>query len=577
MSRFERRTDNQTILEMLREKHFQRILKTNESSGKVELLMKKIFALALALMLLLTNAALAVELSPVGEIPLAAETIHFTVGISRNPAKVENYDTNGMTLRLEKDLNVELEFIEYPLDGNEFLQKVELQIMAGGEELPDIIMNGLGGLGNLVKYGQMGMIIPTTEYYQTQTHYLDESLAIANLKKEDLLPYVTCYDGEIYGMFRYHGFLNNSLSGSRVVVFKPWLDKLGMEMPTTTDEFAEMLRRFKNEDPNGNGIADEIPLMGRKTNYESNFVRYLMNPFIYTQENYFIKNEDGTIGFVANRPEWKEGLKWIKSLMDEGLLSPLTITQDNAQLAAVMSEEPTKVGASPILSAGNLPANDTRRGDYIPLNPLTGPEGQLNHQWVEQIPHIQMVITKNCENPEAAFRLGDYMCSEVLSIWNRYGEEGVDWVQPDENTLGTFETLGYPPAISVQQSYGTVQNSYWDQIGPYVLTDRITAGQGVAPENAAINIAMAMGKNIKAELDVATPIINGLIFNEEEQEIVTEFQSTINTYVINSFSEFITGVRDIDAEWDKYVNEFNKMGLDTYMEAINSCYSRMFN
>ena len=40
-----------------------------------------------------------------------------------------------------------------------------------------------------------------------------------------------------------------------------WLEALGVtELPTTTEGFYELLKRFKTEDPNGNGEADEIPL-----------------------------------------------------------------------------------------------------------------------------------------------------------------------------------------------------------------------------------------------------------------------------------------------------------------------------
>lgn len=70
--------------------------------------------------------------------------------------------------------------------------------------------------------------------------------------------------------------------------------------------------------------------------------------------------------------------------------------------------------------------------------------------------------------------------------------------------------------------------------------------------------------------------INGLVYNEQEQEVVTELQSTIEDYVLQTFSEFITGVRDVDAEWDNYVKEFDKMGLVDYMATVNSCYARMY-
>ena len=536
---------------------------------------RRFLAILMALTMVLSTSALAAELTAPGELPLSQETIHFTVGVPQMSV-VENWDTNAQTLKLENDLNVELEFVELPSDKSELIQKVELMIMAGGEELPDIIMHDLGGLANLVKYGQMGMIIPVTEYYDTISYYTDQTLAANGLNKEELLPYVTAYDGEIYGLFRYHGFLNNSLAGSRMLVYEPWLETLGIERPQTTEEFAEMLRRFKNDDPNGNGIADEIPLMSYSGNVTTNFMRYLMNPFIYCQDNYYLLNEDGTVSFAANQEGWKEGLKWIKSLMDEGLISPLSLTQDQAQLTAVMNPEPEVVGTVARISATNLGATDIRRGQYTALDPLEGPSGERNHQWREQLPTIQMVITVNCENPEAAFRLGDYMCSEVMSIWNRYGEEGVDWVKPGEGAIGTFESLGYEPYMEVLSTWGVLQNQWWAQVGPYILTDKVTAGQAATQETIAYNAAYAMGRNMQGELEYAKPAIVGLVFNEEEQEVVIEYQSTIEEYVKQSFSEFITGIRDIDAEWDSYVKEFSKMGLDEYMAAVNSCYARMY-
>ncbi|MBO4299119.1 MAG: extracellular solute-binding protein [Clostridia bacterium] len=533
------------------------------------------FALLMVAALAVSSSAMAVELSAPGEIPLSSETITFTVGVPQSSV-VEDWETNAQTLRIEKDLNVDLQFVELPSDGNELIQKVELMMMAGGQELPDVIMHGLGGTGNLVKYGQMGMIIPTTEYYQTETGFIDETLALNNLKKEDLLPFVTCYDGEIYGVFYYHGFLNNSLSGSRMLVYKPWLDELGMEFPKTTDEFADMLRAFKNSDPNGNGEADEIPLMGEKNTLGSNLMRFLMNPFIYTQENYYLRMDDGTIEFAANKDEWKEGVKWIRSLVEEGLISELSITQDAASLTAVMNPEPEVVGCVARISATNLGATDPRRGFYTCLDPLEGPNGVKNHQWTEQVPGIGMVITVNCKEPVAAFRLGDYLCSDLMSIWTRYGEEGVDWIQPSEEAVGTFETLGFKPFMQVLSSWGVLQNQWWAQTGPRILSDRVTAGQAAAPDALAYNAAYAMGQNIMGEYETAKPIVNGLVFNEEEQEIVTELRATINGYVLQSFSEFITGVRDVENEWDAYVGEFSKMGLDQYMAAVNSCYARMY-
>lgn len=532
----------------------------------------RILAAAMALCMICCTAL--AELTP-EKIPLSdGEPIKFTIGVAQS-SMVEDWYTNAQTLKLQNDLNVKLEFKEYPSTTADFIQKVELEIMAGGDELPDIIMSDLGGLANLVKYGEMGMILPTTEYYKSgAAYYTAQTLAVENMTIDEMLPYVTCYDGEVYGVFRYAASVNNTYAQSRLMVYEPWLEALGMEKPQTTEEFTEMLRRFKNEDPNGNGIADEIPMMGYANTVNSCFMRGLMNAFIVTQENYFYKNDEGTIDFAANKEAWKEGVKWVKSLMDEGLISPLTLTQDQKQLTAVMTEEPEKVGVIARISATNLGATDSRRSQYICLDPLEGPKGERHAIKSMRLPIIGMVITKNCQNPDAAFQLGDYMCEEIMSVWNRYGEKGVDWDDPSEGAVGVYESAGFPAAIKVISTWNVLQNQWWGQVGPYVLLDKYASGQAV--ENVEYNGAVAIGRSMDKALEFATPDISGLVYNESEQEIVTEFQSTINEYVAQSFAEFITGVRDIDTEWDNYVNEFSKMGLDAYMEAVNSCYNRMY-
>ena len=54
-----------------------------------------------------------------------------------------------------------------------------------------------------------------------------------------------------------------------------WLDKLGLAVPTTVDELHDVLLAFKNNDPNGNGKADEIPLFDRSATSENEMGEYL--------------------------------------------------------------------------------------------------------------------------------------------------------------------------------------------------------------------------------------------------------------------------------------------------------------
>ena len=47
-------------------------------------------------------------------------------------------------------------------------------------------------------------------------------------------------------------------------------------------------------------------------------------------------------------------------------------------------------------------------------------------------------------------------------------------------------------------------------------------------------------------------------------------------YVKQTTAEFLTGERDIDAEWDAYLAELKKMGIDTVVETLQGAYDRLY-
>lgn len=48
---------------------------------------------------------------------------------------------------------------------------------------------------------------------------------------------------------------------SHMLINRVWLDKVGMSTPQTWDELLDVLRAFRDRDPNGNGKHDEIPML----------------------------------------------------------------------------------------------------------------------------------------------------------------------------------------------------------------------------------------------------------------------------------------------------------------------------
>ena len=126
----------------------------------------KLVALVLALALLPVSA-FATEFNAPGEYPICKETVKLTVGIPDN-IRIEDYETNVMTQKLEEYGNFDLDFVIY--DSTDYTTKINLMMMAGGSELPDIILfdNNAGTKvtdNQLYSWAQTGSIIPLTQYY----------------------------------------------------------------------------------------------------------------------------------------------------------------------------------------------------------------------------------------------------------------------------------------------------------------------------------------------------------------------------------------------------------------------------
>lgn len=102
---------------------------------------------------------------------------------------------------------------------------------------------------------------------------------------------------------------------------KDWLDKLGLEMPTTTEEFYEVMKQFKEKDPGNVGAENVVPFAMSAANfidedYQSNTDALLMS-FVepMTEEQYYTLPK-------LKYPGYKEGVRFLNKMYNEGLIDP---------------------------------------------------------------------------------------------------------------------------------------------------------------------------------------------------------------------------------------------------------------
>ncbi len=508
------------------------------------------------------------NLNPPGEFPVCKKKITLTVGIPKN-SLVTDYDENLYTKALEEKINCDIKFVYLPSTDAEAKQKVELMIAADGKDLPDIIVNVPLEDGAILRYGSKGFIKSLNQYYKNSSYYLKDIME----KEPDLESMITMADGNIYVIPRYQKILQNEL-GYRMWIYKPWLEKLGLSEPKTLDDFYKVLKAFKEKDPNGNGVADEIPFMGATSGGENWFCDFIAASFqpIDIQSKYLYP-KNGKIKAAYIEPEYKEALKYLNKLCKEELLSPSSFTSDGAQMRqTVQNPNGVTVGCFTTMAPTYLVNVKDRADGYDILAPLTQNDGTGYAIYGASIPTNSFFITKNCENPEAAFRLGDIMMSEEMSIWNRFGKKGTDWVEPDTNDRGMFESMGYKAKIKPILVWGSPQNSHWQQGAPayrgYDLAlATVDSGTNVYESRIAEHLQSYVDKKPKE-------YISKIIYTEDELSTINEIEQNITSYRKESVARFIMGDMDIDKEWDNYIKELKAIGVDDMIEIVQKAYDR---
>ena len=360
---------------------------------------------------------------------------------------IEDFETNAYKLWLEEQTGLQIEMTWLP--ERDAAQLVRLALTTG-ENLPDAYVGfhdyDLFSSYSLQLLAEQGRIIALDQYIEQNDTNVQK--LFTELKENNIIELMQAADGHYYYM---PGFSSSIITRYRQIMWinQGWLENLKLPIPTTTEEFRATLKAFATKDPNGNGIADEIPLCGTEETYSKQCYEYLMGAFIYNDEkhNRLLKN-DGKISFAPLSDEWREGLSYMQSLYEEGLISPLSFTQNDRQLGEMATNPNDILGA--FTSAGitktvlqNSPEILER---YIGIAPLTGPNGVRTAAVSIPLPKTNGVITSACENPEEVFRLFDLMLSEEACLRGRYGEKGVDW---DFAEPGDISIFGTPAAIKI--------------------------------------------------------------------------------------------------------------------------------
>lgn len=523
-----------------------------------------------------------------------------TIGIQQSNI-VEDYEDNWFTNYLEEHLGVNIEFYYMPVDSGDFSTQLSLLAAGGGDDIPDIILT-YGALTDvqIQDYGSKGFFIPLENYIK------DESMSphIAAISDEDkaaMLEAMTSADGHIYGLAKYEPETWN-LTPYRLYLNTAWVEKLGLEMPETTDELKEVLTAFVNNDPNGNGKKDEIGVYGFADGvYGQNTVWALMNSFVFfpgenSANNGLTLSEDGTTVIAPfATDEWREGLTYLKGLYDEGLLSASIFSDDDTQFKATLNAEANMVG---LVSAGSLgnwqdSANNANFAEMELVAPFIGPKGVQYTPYSVYSPTLAGFITGAAEErgkAELAYRFCESFYDFSLSMATRYGEIGVDWTVDEsvcEENSNAYKEAGIIDSIRLVYNYKSEKNvsleptkQFWHNVTPrYASLELGNSNADGSKEFEALKTQMIGAQCYELYIGKwPEHILPALKYTLEESEANSQTIMSMVDFIKQSAAEFITGQRTLDdSGWQGYLGELDSLGLQEWLANAQAAFERSQN
>ncbi len=368
-----------------------------------------------------------------------------------------------------------------------------------------------------------------------------------------------------------------STTTTGLILRQDWLDNVGMDVPTSIEEWYDVLTAFKTMDPNNNGLQDEIPFDASSSGlalFEGAFAMY---------KGIYIDPDTGKVEYGARTQKYKDYLEEMNKWYNEGLIGNAYYEDGKIVGAGDTGGSDETIVAD---LAGSWKGLSNADGKWTPIlvekNPdaalvaapwPTAPDGESYSTTVlSRKQRDTELISTDCQGVvlDAVATVMDYMLSEEGSLLLNWGEEGVTF-EYDENgnrklTEAGNEVIELPNGGTPQRykMYGN-QSGYFPSFGCF---DVNSATRDEWYNNSSI---------IWADASFALNYPGTISLSPEQSEKVNDDNSELGTYIEEMSWKFITGQEPL-SNFDTYVSNLERLGISdvvaVYQEAYDAYMAR---
>ena len=505
-------------------------------------------------------------------------------GLISYPAGTES-EPNNRTIfkRLEEATNVHVDW--KAIQNDQWGDKIALE-MSNVKTLPEFVFTAGFGDTDLLKYAKQGAIIPLEEYidkYMPNLKTVFEKAPEYRTMCEDA-------DGHIWALpwIEQLGYEKTAIQvlDNMSFINKNWLDFLGLEVPTTVDEFEKTLLAFKdNADKlkaEFNIDGDIIP-MSCIMNDGGQDPMILINGFGEglgdpDPGRHIVVTDEGKVVSSATQEGFKKGLEWLHKLYDEGLIDVEAFTQDwSTYVAKGKSGRYGVCFTWDVANVAQVSMDDLIAGkSWVPMPVLTADTRNLtadNGSFTSGFDRGRCVVTATAKNPALICAWLDQMYNPIQSPqnnWGTYGEDDdFDIFEMSQNDKGEpmlkHTWLGDASPVEVREAEAVG--------GPLAILDEYYDVYVTCPDDAQYRLDW-IEKYYTPDINEKYVFPN-VFMSTEDTKKCSDLSADL-TKVINEFKS--NAVKDgfDDAAWDKLQSDLEAYGLTEYLE-IHQKYFDAFN